>query len=51
MTSGELAIEVIEAIETQPVMNNTADKTLIRTMYVFLDCGRIAKRIHVVDYI
>jgi len=35
MTTGELASE---PIETQPVMNKTAAKTLIRTMYVFLDC-------------
>src|ERR1700730_10543331 len=31
MISGELASEA------QPVMNNTAAKTLMRTMYVFLD--------------
>jgi hypothetical protein len=45
MTTGELARVLREPIETQPVMNKTADKTLIRTMDVFLDCQRIAKRL------
>jgi hypothetical protein len=38
MTTGEFAMEPGEPIETQPVMDKTADKTLIRTMDVFLDC-------------